>query len=61
MMVITKVSDRPVTEPAGTMGAVVCAAASRRRLEALPSPFARDGFSRGRAWGKGGGAVAGTP
>ncbi len=40
MMVMTRVSERPVTEPAGTIGAVVCAGIvlARARLRLAPRP-----------------------
>jgi hypothetical protein len=53
MMVMTSVSERPVTEPAGTIGAVVWLGSLRRRerLRGARSP----GSSLG------GGAVSGGP
>src|SRR6516225_5329466 len=38
MMVMTSVSERPVTEPAGTIGAAVCLGSARRERVRGPSP-----------------------
>src|SRR5262245_49869645 len=63
MMVMTSVSERPVTEPAGTIGAAVCLASARRergvgRAALRPGGAARAAARRG---GAGGGGPVGGP
>ena len=51
MMVMTSVSERPVTEPAGTIGAVVWLGSLRRRERLRGAAFA--GLELGRGSGVG--------
>ena len=64
MMVMTSVNERPVTDPAGTIGAVVGMVSERRERparSAAPVSSFGDGPGRGRAPASVEGPVVGPP